>query len=343
MMFRRSWSSSRNVCCSMAFSMSRFVAAMILTSVLIVLAAADALELLVFDDAQQLGLDGQAEPADLVEKDRPRWPLESTQLAAVGPGEGTLRVPEQLRLRQSLGQRGTVEHDERAVPPRGDVVDDAGDEPLPGPRLAAQQHGGIAAGGLADGELDLGHCLGAKRPNSRCFSTSTFTAQRLVLERETGPGLFQLLVQPGVLDGDGRLIGKGLDECQVPIREEVAGLAMVDVDGAGDPLPDHQRDAEDRHDVLGDHRFPTRRNGHRRCVSGDHRLAGLDDLLDDQLGQASGATFGVFDVADSACGCARDRIGVDHPRSARTRRIAPGQARGSTPRGSASLMIFTTS
>ena len=128
----------------MAFSMSRFVAAMILTSVLIVCVPPTRSNSLSSTTRSSLACMARLTLADLVEEDRAAvGQLEAPELAAVGAGERALLVAEQLRLRQRLRQRRAVELDERPVPARRDVVDDARDESLAGARLAAQQHGRV--------------------------------------------------------------------------------------------------------------------------------------------------------------------------------------------------------
>ena len=65
------------------------------------LVAADALEGLLLEQAQDLGLQGQRHVADLVEEQRAAVALlELADAAAVGAGEGALLVAEQLALQQ---------------------------------------------------------------------------------------------------------------------------------------------------------------------------------------------------------------------------------------------------
>ena len=69
------------------------------------LGAADAQDLPLLQDAQQLHLQVALEVADLVEEQRRAARLlEEADLARVGPGEGALLVAEQLRLEDPLGQ-----------------------------------------------------------------------------------------------------------------------------------------------------------------------------------------------------------------------------------------------
>ena len=67
------------------------------------LVAADALERLLLQDAQDLGLQRQRHVADFVEEQGAAVALlELADAAAVGAGEGALLVPEQLALQQVL-------------------------------------------------------------------------------------------------------------------------------------------------------------------------------------------------------------------------------------------------
>ena len=81
------------------------------------LLAADALELLLLQHAQQLELQAGRHVADLVEEQGAAvGQLEPAELALDGAGEGALLVAEQLGLEQRLGQRAAVDLDERPCP-----------------------------------------------------------------------------------------------------------------------------------------------------------------------------------------------------------------------------------
>ena len=111
-----------------------------------VVAAADAPERLLLEEAQQLGLQRQRHLADLVEEHRAAVGLlEQADLALARVGEGAALVAEQLALEQGIGQRRAGDVRERLVRAvadgvqcaRGDVLADAG--------LAGDQHGRRAA------------------------------------------------------------------------------------------------------------------------------------------------------------------------------------------------------
>ena len=77
-------------------------------------AAAEPLELPILQQAKKLGLQRQAELADLVEKQRPLvGELDPAGFAGGGARKGALLVPEQLAFQQGLRQRRAVDLDER--------------------------------------------------------------------------------------------------------------------------------------------------------------------------------------------------------------------------------------
>ena len=89
--------------------------------------AADPLESLVLQKAQQLGLQRGREVADLVEKDRAAvGRLEPARLVLDCAGERAANVSEQLAFQQMLAERGACDLDERALPARAELVDLSG-------------------------------------------------------------------------------------------------------------------------------------------------------------------------------------------------------------------------
>ena len=286
---------------------------------------ADALELLVLDDAQELGLDAERGLADLVEEDRPPLrELEPARLPPVGAGEGALLVPEELRLGERLGERRAVELDERPVRPRGEGVEDPRDEVLPRPRLAADEDRDRPRRRAREGRLDPLRRLGPADEGVEVPAAPQVRLQALVLDGEPQARLEELLDEAGVLDGDGREVGEGLEEGDVAFGEEARGVAVVDVDRAGGPLLDEERDAEEGDDGVG-----------------VDRLAPLVPGVDPRVGRADGAAVGDDPLDDGA----RDRLGlVLRARSSgsarRARRGGPvtGSARRIIPRSALSRL-----
>ena len=115
-------------------------------------AAADAGDLPLLEDAQELGLGGEGQLADLVEEDGALvGDLEETGLAlAVGPGEGAALVAEQLALGKVLGDRAAVDADEVLPGAGGALVDVRRDALLADAGLALDEDDGVELGGAAD-------------------------------------------------------------------------------------------------------------------------------------------------------------------------------------------------
>ncbi|MNT22109.1 hypothetical protein D3C72_1574830 [compost metagenome] len=96
--------------------------------------------------AQQLGLYGQRQLADFVEKQRTA--VGQFELAAAftdGAGKGAAHVAEQLALYQGIGQGCAVEADHRLVGTARGLVDGLGDQFLADPGFPSDQYGQVAA------------------------------------------------------------------------------------------------------------------------------------------------------------------------------------------------------
>ena len=116
------------------------------------LLAADALELLLLQHAQQLELQRRRHVADLVEEQRPLvGQLEAAELALDRARERALLVAEQLRLEQRLGQRAAVDLDERPARAARARVDRARHQLLAGARLAVDIDRRVGGRDLFDG------------------------------------------------------------------------------------------------------------------------------------------------------------------------------------------------
>ena len=102
---------------------------------------AEALDLPLLQDAQDLGLRLGTHVPDFVEEDGPAIGLlELADLLLGGASERPLLVTEELRLDQLLRDRGAVHLDEAVAAPQAVAVDGARDELLAGTALAEQQH-----------------------------------------------------------------------------------------------------------------------------------------------------------------------------------------------------------
>ena len=98
------------------------------------------MDLLLLDEAEQLGLDVEADVADLVEKERAAvGGADDAGERGVGAGEGALAVAEQLALEHVARHRRAVERDERAIGAVGGAMDEARQHLLAGAGLAGEQ------------------------------------------------------------------------------------------------------------------------------------------------------------------------------------------------------------
>src|SRR5262249_2155627 len=121
-------------------------------------ALADALELALLQDTQQLDLQFRTHTGDFVEEDGPAvGRLETPGLVIDGPGEGALDVPEQFALQQALAEGAAVDADVRAVGTPAEAVDRAGDQLLAGTGFADEEHAGACGGDETGAAIDSPH------------------------------------------------------------------------------------------------------------------------------------------------------------------------------------------
>src|SRR5207249_4742469 len=96
-------------------------------------ALADALELALLQDAEELDLQLVAHAGDFVEEDRAAvGRLEPAGLVVHGAGEGPLNMAEQLTLQQALAQGAAVDADVGPIGPGAVLVDRPGNQLLAG-------------------------------------------------------------------------------------------------------------------------------------------------------------------------------------------------------------------
>src|SRR5262249_28592098 len=101
------------------------------------LIAADALETLFLQDAQELGLRQGRHVADLVEEQRAAGALlELADAFAFGAGEGAFLVAEKFAFQERFRNGGTIDGEKRPFGTPAVAVDRAGDEFLAGAALA---------------------------------------------------------------------------------------------------------------------------------------------------------------------------------------------------------------
>ena len=115
------------------------------------LVRAQAAELHLLQNAQQLDLGEEAEVADFVEEERAVGGLLEVAFAGADrTGEGAFLVAEELGFDQGLGNGAAGDGDERLLGARAEVVNGAGDQLLAGAAFAGDEHGGIEIGDAAD-------------------------------------------------------------------------------------------------------------------------------------------------------------------------------------------------
>jgi hypothetical protein len=137
---------------------------MMRTSTLIGARAADPLELLLLEHAQQLRLQVESHLADLVEQERAEVrALEGALDALDRPGERPLLVAEQRALDEPFGQRGAIQLDERAVAPVARVVDGACEQLLARPGFPFEEDGGTSRRGGRHGLHEPAGSGGSRR------------------------------------------------------------------------------------------------------------------------------------------------------------------------------------
>ena len=116
------------------------------------LVAADALELLLLQRAQQLRLRLERHVAALVEEQRAAvGGLELALAPRDRAGEGAALVPEELALDQLAAERRAVDLHHRLRAPRAPVVERVRDQLLAGAALAADEHRHVGVGDPVDG------------------------------------------------------------------------------------------------------------------------------------------------------------------------------------------------
>jgi hypothetical protein len=114
-------------------------------------AAAEPLDPVVLQEAEELDLEGRRQLADLVEEEGAAVRrLDAAAALGVGAGEGALLVAEELALEQRLRDRRAVDGHEGPRGPRGEPVDRAGRDLLARAALAREEDGGIDGRHLAD-------------------------------------------------------------------------------------------------------------------------------------------------------------------------------------------------
>ena len=198
-------------------------------------AAAEALDLAFLKGAEELGLQVEAEAADLVQEERAAvCELEPAGLLGEGTGEGALLVAEQLALHERLGEGGDVDGDERPPGSGALLVDGARDELLAGAALARHQDGGRRRRDLRDELVDPRHLHVA-------------ADHRVDAPRQRRPEVEHLALEGALVEGPAN---QQLDVLDVEgLGDVVVGAALDGLDGGADLVDgggehDHDRRVE---------------------------------------------------------------------------------------------------
>ena len=118
--------------------------------------AADSLERVALEHAEQFRLRPKVHLPNLIEKDRAAIRrLEFADHLLGGTGERPFLMPEQLTLKQRLGEGGTIQADKRAASAGTGKMDRPRDQFFANTALPADQHGGLCRGNPRDLGLDL--------------------------------------------------------------------------------------------------------------------------------------------------------------------------------------------
>ena len=203
-------------------------------------------------DPQKTCLERGARVGDLVEKDRAAARLlDEADTVPVRPGERAAHAAEQLGLEQVFRQRAAVDGHELLLLTRAGVVDRLRHELLAGAALPDDEYVAVAVEHPADGLTELLH---HRRRTNQMFEAAAPGDVPL----ESGVLRAHVAEQPRVLDSDRRLARERLHECPLLVREQLRGLARVEIDNADRPAVRPHRDAQNRLDLV-DHETLERR------------------------------------------------------------------------------------
>src|SRR5208283_5568039 len=112
--------------------------------------AADPLEVLILQEAQELGLEGRRQVGNLVQEYASAvGRLQPPGLVLDSSGERAANVPEQLALQKFFRERGAIDDDERLALAVAPSMDLPGENVFAGTAVAGEQNCRVAGGGLA--------------------------------------------------------------------------------------------------------------------------------------------------------------------------------------------------
>ena len=185
--------------------------------------------------------------------------LEKADLLGRGAGERALRVTEQLRLDQVLGQRRAVDLDERALAPGRTLVQGVGDQLLAGAALADDQHVGVRVGHRGDRlqhaldpgggaeDLAVGGLLEQPPTQLGVLDQQLAVLERVLDEPQHLLGLERLLhhvERAGALGGLHRLAHRAIGRDDDDLQRRIAALQLL---GQHEAVAVRQHEVHDRH------------------------------------------------------------------------------------------------
>ena len=154
----------------------------------------DWFELAFLQDPQKLHLQWQGQLADLVEEDRPSIRERKASLTPLGcSGEGSLLVPKELTLNESLRQGSAIDLYKRALSPGAGSVQSARHEFLARTSLAEDQDSDVRSGHLVDILQHALQRLAVSEDRARALQRCKLRAQRCGLVDEGLEPLITLL------------------------------------------------------------------------------------------------------------------------------------------------------
>src|SRR5206468_7395532 len=180
---------------------------------------ADAFNFLLLQDPQQLGLHGQRDFPNLVEKERAAvGEFEPPGLVAHRARERAAHVPKEFAFEKILGDGATVDLDERSAFARAVVMDSPSDELFARAAFASDEHGGLGG----SHELDLLHHLlqTGTLPDDLGEVAADFLQQILIFFFQPGAKRFDFRKGSSVGNADGRVIRKNAQPSKILIPED---------------------------------------------------------------------------------------------------------------------------
>ena len=150
--------------------------------------AAQPLELLLLQHAQEFRLQLERNVADFVEEQRAAVrELEAADLLRDGARERAFLVSEQLALEQARRNRGAVQLDERPRSAAAQVVDGSGDELLARAGLSLDEHGRVGRRDNLDLREHVLQRTGCRRRSPRSCARCEFRARGTASPRSAFP------------------------------------------------------------------------------------------------------------------------------------------------------------